>query len=84
MWLAVSSVEGLLTYQWQFNGASLPGQTNHLLVLSNAQPSQAGAYSVIISNGLAEVGRATNTLAVRVPVTNLFNTGVNAQGGGAD
>src|SRR5205823_2422459 len=39
----------LLSYQWQFEGADLPGQTNSSLHLTNLQLSQAGEYSVTVS-----------------------------------
>ena len=39
-----------LYYQWSWNGAKIFGATNSLLQLSNLQWSQAGIYSVSISN----------------------------------
>ncbi len=44
-----------LTYQWQLNGTNLAGATASVLVLTNAQPWQAGAYSVTVFNGLSPV-----------------------------
>ena len=38
-----------LTYQWRFNGASIPNATNDQLRLQNVRPEQAGAYSVVVS-----------------------------------
>jgi hypothetical protein len=38
-----------MTYQWQFNGSNLPGQTGPTLNLSNVQPGQAGSYRVIVT-----------------------------------
>jgi Concanavalin A-like lectin/glucanases superfamily/Immunoglobulin domain len=43
-----------LTYRWQLNGADLAGATGSSLVLSNAQPSNSGAYSVVVSNAGGE------------------------------
>lgn len=43
---------GLLSYQWQFNAVAIPGATNATLLLTNVQMSQAGYYSVIVSNAL--------------------------------
>jgi hypothetical protein len=37
-------------YQWQFQGADLPGETQPYLRLVNARPEQAGSYSVVVSN----------------------------------
>lgn len=59
-----------LTYQWFFNGTNaVAGATNIDLILANAQPTNAGAYTVQVAN---EVGRATSavaTLTVLVPPT---------------
>jgi hypothetical protein len=38
------------TYQWRFNGTNLSGATCPVLTLSGVLPSQAGTYSVIVSN----------------------------------
>ena len=54
-----------LLYQWYFNGATpVTGQTNAILIVGNAQPSQAGAYHVVVSNsaGLAASDAAQLTL----------------------
>jgi hypothetical protein len=39
-----------LAYQWRFDGESIPGATKSSLVLSNVQPSNLGAYSVLVMN----------------------------------
>jgi hypothetical protein len=39
-----------LAYQWCLNGTPLPGQTNRLLILTNAQLADAGAYTVVVTN----------------------------------
>jgi hypothetical protein len=44
-----------LSYQWSFNGMAISGATNALLILANAQPSQAGQYQVIVANGFGMV-----------------------------
>ena len=38
------------TYQWLFDGADIAAATASAYTLSNAQPSDAGSYSVIVSN----------------------------------
>ena len=40
------------TFQWQKDGAPLPGATNTLLTLTNLIASDAGSYSVVICNPL--------------------------------
>ena len=37
-----------LSYQWQFDGADIPGATNQLLVLDSA--SNCGSYRVVVTN----------------------------------
>lgn len=38
------------SYQWQFNGTNINGATGTMFTLTNAQPSGAGSYTVIVSN----------------------------------
>jgi uncharacterized protein YjbI with pentapeptide repeats len=52
----VATGTGLLTYQWQFNGADLPGATASTLVLTNAGLQHTGLYRV----------RVTDTVGTRV------------------
>jgi hypothetical protein len=50
-----------LIYQWSFGTNVLAGKTNATLALTNIQPSQAGNYSVKVSNA---GGSITSTVAV--------------------
>ncbi len=52
-----------LSYQWQFNGIDLDGATSSTLVLTNLQYSQAGLYSVIVSN---QYNSLTNSATLNV------------------
>ncbi len=52
-----------LHYQWQLNGTNMLGATANLLALSNAQLSQSGIYSLVVSNAL---GVASNTARLTV------------------
>jgi hypothetical protein len=56
-----------LSYQWRFNGAALPGATSTNLALSNVQPTNAGSYSVVVTNVAGAVTSAVTTLSVTVP-----------------
>jgi alpha-tubulin suppressor-like RCC1 family protein len=47
-----------LFYQWSFNGTALAGATNATLTIKNAQPNQAGTYSVRISNNFGSISSA--------------------------
>jgi hypothetical protein len=68
------------SYQWMLNGVSLSGTTNASLTLSNVQPSNAGSYSVNVTNAIAT---ATSSAAVlKVNVVFAFGNGLpltNAQ-----
>jgi len=46
----VASGSTPLTFQWLFHGSTLPGATNAWLILTNVQPNQAGAYTVLVTN----------------------------------
>jgi uncharacterized repeat protein (TIGR03803 family) len=66
---AESPVPGI-AYQWLFGGTnSLTGATNAVLELTNVQPAQAGAYTVVVTNaGLAVTGSPA-LLSVIPPVS---------------
>src|SRR4029079_18137555 len=61
---AVSPNASVVRLQWQFNGTNLPNATNASLTLNNAQPSDAGPYSVVITlatnNGPAPASFSAN------------------------
>jgi alpha-tubulin suppressor-like RCC1 family protein len=50
-----------LRFQWYFNGASLPEETNSWLALTAIRPGQAGSYQVVVTNNF---GSATSHIAV--------------------
>lgn len=39
-----------MSYQWRFNGQDIPGATNDTYAISQAQPTDAGQYSLIATN----------------------------------
>ena len=47
-------------YRWQKDGVALPDATNATLVLTNLQMTNAGAYSVVVSDAVTNL---TSTLA---------------------
>jgi hypothetical protein len=51
-------------YQWQFKGTNLPGATNSALTLTNVQTTDAGDYSVIITNLAGSVASVIAHLSV--------------------
>lgn len=64
-----------LYYQWRFNGTDILNATNSSVTLSNVQASQAGSYSVVVSNLAGSVASSnamlTLTAVVRAPNTNI-------------
>lgn len=69
-----------LSYQWRFAGINILGATNTTVTLTNVLPSQAGLYSVVISNPFGNTTSADATLTVLIPP--LITPG--AGGGGPD
>ncbi len=56
-----------LRYQWRRDATAIPGATNSTLILTNVQLSQAGSYSVVVSNAFGVVTSQTATLTVNPP-----------------
>ena len=52
------------TYQWQYNGVNIPGATSSTLTMTNILASQAGNYSVVITNSFGQVVSTNATLVV--------------------
>ncbi|MDB6169166.1 MAG: hypothetical protein JWM88_2030 [Verrucomicrobia bacterium] len=50
-----------LSYQWQKNGAAIPAATGSTFVIANTQLSDAGSYTVVVTNS---AGSATSAAAV--------------------
>src|SRR5207237_1924433 len=58
-----------LTYQWQKNGVPISGATNPSLVITNLQSTNAGNYSLLVTNS---IGSALSSAALlNVSVANL-------------
>ncbi|MFN7140700.1 MAG: immunoglobulin domain-containing protein, partial [Limisphaerales bacterium] len=55
------------SYQWRHNGAAIPNATGSSFTLASANPSQAGSYSVVVSNALGFATSANANLVVNPP-----------------
>jgi hypothetical protein len=53
-----------LSYQWRHNGVNVSNGTDAILNIQNAQLSDAGVYSVLISNSLGSISSSNATLHV--------------------
>ena len=54
-------------YQWFLNATNPVGVNSSTLTLTNVQPAQAGAYSVLVTNAAGSTNSAPATLTVDVP-----------------
>lgn len=52
------------TYQWRFNGSEIPGATDSAYTRSSVQFSDAGSYSVVVSNTVGSVTSSNAVLTV--------------------
>lgn len=57
-----------IQYQWNFQGAPLPGATNAVLDLDQLSLAQQGVYTVVISNAIGTL-HCTNQLLIRQVVS---------------
>ena len=56
-----------LTYQWQFNTAPISGAASTSYTVTNAQSTNAGNYTVVVTNTLGGATSSVATLTVLVP-----------------
>lgn len=67
----VASNSSTLYYQWQFNGAAIPGATGASFTVADAQLADAGNYSVIVSSATGSVVSSNAVLTVfAIVITN--------------
>lgn len=57
------------SYQWYFNDAAISGATSSTLTITNAQTTNAGSYTVTVSNSLGTVTSSEAILTVTTPNT---------------
>lgn len=69
-----------LSYQWYFGANPIAGANGPTLSFVANARSQAGEYSVRVSNSAGSVTSQTFTLELRALVPGLFNTGVDGSG----
>ena len=61
----VAGGTGPLVYQWYFNtNTPVPNATNSTLTLNNLQTTNAGAYSVVVTNGAGSIASSNAFLIV--------------------
>jgi len=65
-----------MSYQWQLNGQDLPGATNALLIITNAQGQDTGSYRMIAANAIGTATTAVATLTI--PYSGTLAAALNA------
>jgi hypothetical protein len=56
-----------MTFQWNFNGVALPGQTQPVLSLSQLEPNNSGSYTVVIQSEGQSITSAPAVVNVLYP-----------------
>ncbi|HEY6169120.1 MAG TPA: immunoglobulin domain-containing protein, partial [Verrucomicrobiae bacterium] len=64
---ATPTGSGPFTYQWRFNGTNIASATNQSYSISGVQSSQAGFYTVVVSNPVGSVVSAAAVLWFVIP-----------------
>jgi hypothetical protein len=72
LWVGASGPSPM-HYQWQFGTTPIQGATNASLVITNLNPIQAGAYSVLVSNAYGD----TNTPGAQIIVAQQPNLAID-------
>jgi pectate lyase len=71
----VASGTAPLAYQWKKNGTDITGATNSTLTIASAQTSDAGSYTVFVSNSAGSITSNAATLTVNsAPVAPTITT----------
>lgn len=58
-----------LSYQWQFNGASIAGATNTSLTVQQAYTTNTGIYRLVINNSYGSITSAPASLNIELALT---------------
>ena len=74
--VVVAQGENPLTYQWRLNAVAIPGATDAALVLNNLQSTNAGSYTVVVTDTAGSTTSAAALLAVSNAVTAGTGTGL--------
>lgn len=61
---SVTASGGVLNYQWQFNGNNIAGATNSTYLIVSTSPTNAGIYTVVVSNPSGPVTSSPAQLTV--------------------
>ena len=76
---SVVAIGSSLSYQWQKDGAIVVDGTGSSLVFTNLQGTNAGYYSVVVSNSFSSVTSAVVLLTVNAATADAFNPTVDGE-----
>jgi hypothetical protein len=71
-----------LSFQWRLNDSEITWATNSSMTLTNVQISQAGSYSVVVTNAGGPVTSSNALLTVNLPPVRVRVSNTNAAAGG--
>jgi hypothetical protein len=57
---------GFLRYQWRYNGVNISGATNFSFVVTNAQFSNEGTYSVVVTDSVTSIASVGARLLIAI------------------
>jgi hypothetical protein len=80
---SVAASGDAVTYQWHFNGSAFQGGTTSSLRLTNVRASDAGDYSVVVTNAAGSITSNKATLTISGTGGNPSNPPASGGGGGA-
>src|ERR1019366_6924577 len=63
-----------LSYQWSLNGAALSGATSSTLTLNSVQTTDAGSYTLVVTNAADSAPSVVATLTVIPPTPTSFGS----------
>ncbi len=66
-----------LTYQWKFNQINVPGAITNFYTITNAQLTNAGAYTVMVTNSNGSILTSPAYLSVLAPLINAPNSALD-------
>jgi hypothetical protein len=69
---SAQAIGGNLNYQWNFNGQPILGATNNTLILTNVALTNAGNYSIVVTNTAGSASNAV-TLTLLTPTLKLLH-----------
>jgi hypothetical protein len=70
-----------LSYQWRNNGVPIAGATSATLMIASPRPSDAGSYTVVVSNVANSATSNAAAVAVEVATARMVNLSVRSAAG---